>query len=342
MTASLAWLAWLLASLIILLSTRNPLLLVVFLTLLVALGIRLSAPPDRKRWLGQNLRFIGTMILLSALINFIFTHTGATRLFALPRDWFLIGGPFTLESLVYGGINGLVISSLYLTFTLLNKALSIQQLTRLIPNAFYPLTLITTIALTFFPSIQERTRQIKEAQMIRGNPMEKLTDWIPILIPLMVTSLENAIRLSESMTARGFQANKDSRKPSAGLAILIVATFLVFAGWILSLFDYPLWVSWVLYLIAAISLALLLSIQSRAVRVTHLHRDRWEKTDGFAASAFTLVFLVMLGLILAQKTAFLSYTPYPALTFPTLPPAAWLLCLVPGLPILLRPNDHRD
>ena len=342
MTASLAWVAWLLASLVILLSTRNPLLIALILVLLLGLGMALSAPQERKRWLGQNLRFIGTMIFLSGLINFIFTHTGQSTLFALPSHWFLIGGSFTLESLVYGAINGLMISSLYLTFTILNKALSVQQLTRLIPNAFYPLTLITTISLTFFPSIQERTRQIKEAQMIRGNPMEKLTDWLPILIPLMVTSLENAIRLSESMTARGFQANAGRQDSSRGLIVLILATFLVFAGWILSLFNYPTWISWSLYLIALLAIVLLLSAQSRQVRITHLHQDRWTRLDIFATALFALGFLVMLSLIVFQKTDFLAYSPYPALTFPTLPPAAWLLGLVPGLPILLRPHDHRN
>ncbi len=168
MTTAFSWLAWLLASIIILLTTRNPLLLLVILVQLLALGVQMTEFGNRKRWLGQNLSFIGTMLLLSSLINFIFTHSGNTVLFSLPDDWFLIGGKFTLESLLHGTINGLVISSLYLTFTLFNKALSVEQLTRLIPTAFYPLTLIITISLTFFPSIQERTAQIKEAQMIRG------------------------------------------------------------------------------------------------------------------------------------------------------------------------------
>jgi len=341
MTNALTWASWLLASLAILLSTRNPLLLSLILILLLTLGTRMTEPGSRKRWLGQNLSFIGTMIFLSSLINFIFTHSGNSELFTLPQSWFLIGGPFTLESLVYGTINGLVISSLYLTFAILNKALSVEQLTRLIPTAFYPLTLITTISLTFFPSIQERTAQIKEAQMIRGNPMKKLSDWLPILIPLMVTSLENAVQLSESMTARGFQTHTEDQKSPKGLVLLILSTFLVFSGWILSLFSYPSWTSWSLYLIAFLGIALLFIALSRKVKIVHLHKDRWTTADIAAALLFLLISLLMVSLIISQKTAFLTYDPYPTLKFPSLPLTALLLGLVPGAPLLFNLSHDR-
>lgn len=342
MTTPFAWVAWMLACLVVLLTTRNLILLLMGLLLLLGLGLKLSAPADRKRWLGQNLRFIGTILFLSAFINFIFTHTGKTTLFSLPNDWFLIGGSFTLESLVYGALNGLIVSSLYLTFTLFNKALSIQQLTRLIPHAFYPLTIITTISLSFFPSIQEKTRQIKEAQMIRGNPMKKLSDWLPIMVPLMVTSLENAIRLSESMTARGFQAKTGGQSTSKGLISLILATFLVFSGWILSLFGYPNWISWGPYLMAGLLIALLFVSQSRKVQITHLHQDQWQPADILATVIFAAFFLGMAGLILLQKTAFLSYSPYPTLTPPSLPLGALVLGLAPGLPIFWVQHDNHN
>jgi len=341
MTTSFSWLAWILASLIILLTTRNPLLLAMILVLLLALGMKMTPLNHRKRWLRQNLSFIGTMLILSSIINLLFTHSGSTKLFSLPEYWFLIGGNFTLESLVYGLTNGLVVSSLYLTFTIFNKALTIEQLTRLIPKAFYPLTLIATISLTFFPSIQERTAQIKEAQMIRGNPMKKLSDWLPILIPLMVTSLENAVQLSESMTARGFQAQKESSNSSSPLIILILGTFLVFSGWLLTLFGYPIWLSWALYLIAGLLIALIFFTLSKRINIVHLHQDHWLSGDIFAIIFFGLVFLLMTGLIISQHNDFLSYSPYPTLAFPKLSAYGWLLGLVPGVPLVFNyKNDQ--
>ncbi|MBG0770902.1 MAG: energy-coupling factor transporter transmembrane protein EcfT [Anaerolineaceae bacterium] len=335
MTVSFSWVAWLLANLTILLTTRNPLMLGLILALLLKSGVRMTEPGNRKRWLKQNLSFIGTMLFLSSLINLIFTHSGNTALFSLPDDWFLIGGDFTLESLLYGTINGLVISSLYLTFTILNKALSVEQLTRLIPNAFYPLTLIATIALTFFPSIQERTAQIKEAQMIRGNPMKNLSDWLPILIPLMVTSLENAVQLSESMTSRGFQAQTDDQHSSRPLLFLILATFMVFSGWLLSLFNYPTWLSWSLFLVAGLAIILLFFTLSKRVNIVHLHQSKWRSGDYFAVIFFCLVIALMAVLIVTKNITFLSYSPYPTLEFPSLNLAGWLLGLVPGIPLLL-------
>ncbi len=102
-------------------------------------------------------------------------------MFNLPDGWLLIGGAVTLESIVYGAINGLVISALYLLFNVFNKALSVKQITKLIPRAFHPIATMVTISLTFFPSIQQRIREIREAQLIRGNPMKKVADWLPIL-----------------------------------------------------------------------------------------------------------------------------------------------------------------
>jgi uncharacterized membrane protein YfcA len=162
------------------------------------------------------------------------------------------------------------------------------------------------------------------------------------MVPLVVTSLENAIRLSESMTARGFQVRTANKGLSKGLMMLILATFLVFSGWMLSLFNYPHWISWALYLIAALLVAYLFFKQSKKTQITHLHQDQWRLADILATVIFTLHFLVILGLTLFQKTDFLTYSPYPTLAFPSLPPVALLLALVPGLPILFVPHDNRD
>ena len=197
MTHSLVWMMWLLAVLVFTLSTRNPIYLSLILTGLIMLGHHLALDKKIKGWAVSNFRFLLTMILLSTMINGLFSHVGQIILFTIPKGWPLIGGNITLESLAYGMINGLVIGALYILFNIINLALSIKQLTRMIPRAFHPIAMMVTIALTFFPSIQKRAREIKEAQMIRGNPMKKISDWLPIIIPLLVTSLENAFQLAE-------------------------------------------------------------------------------------------------------------------------------------------------
>ncbi|MDY6874124.1 MAG: energy-coupling factor transporter transmembrane component T [Chloroflexota bacterium] len=339
MTVSATWVAWLVASLILLLSTRNPIYLFVIIILLFILGARQARRKGRHGWVHQNLRFTGTMLILSALINTLFTHTGQTELFVLPDEWLLIGGPFTLESLLYGAVNGLVISALYLLFDVFNLSLSIKQITRLIPHAFRPLTVMTTVSLTFFPAIQERTRHIREAQMIRGNPMEKISDWLPILAPLLVGSLEDALLLSESMTARGFHARNDQPDNRLVLVGLILVVFAAFSGWLLRLFAYPTWISILLYSLGAVVLVVVLATAGKAQHVTSLHQDDWRRQDELA---FTLLMAAGLGLIVTLVTkldAGFSYTPFPRLDLPEVTLIGLCLSLIPGIPLLFKHHD---
>jgi len=339
MTASLPWILWLAANLALLLSTRNPIYLLLNLTGLFLTGNMLAQKRTQTSWVQQNLRFLLTMILLSTLINTLFSHTGATVLFSLPETWPLVGGDITLESMVYGAINGVIIGALYLTFNILNLALSIKQIIRLIPRAFYPAAMIVTVALTFFPSIQERAREIKEAQMIRGSKMKKVTDWLPILIPLLVTSLERAFLLSESMTSRGFHAHQESRHSRLAIVGLTLAAFCIFSGWVFTMYDYPKWVTFCLFGVGGSFFLILLILLGRQTRVTHFHQESWHIKDILGTVLFSSSLIVFIALRLSNQLESLSYSPYMALSPPTFQWGCLLFCASSLFPIFLKSND---
>lgn len=339
MTTSGAWILWLLTNLILLLSTRNPIYLLVTLAGLFISGSRLARKRKSSAWFSQNLRFLLTMIFISTLVNALFIHTGKTVLFTLPENWVLIGGDITLESMVYGATNGLVIGALYLLFNIFNLALSIKQIIRLIPRAFYPLAMIVTVALTFFPSIQQRAREIKEAQMIRGNSMKKLGDWLPILVPLLVTSLEQAILLSESMTARGFHAHRGLKHANLIIVGLILAVFSIFSGWILSLYDYPQWISILLYSLGGLSFITILILTGQQVKITHLHQEIWRPQDILASSFFSCSLIVFIILTLSDKLPSFSYSPYSTLSFPSFQWVCLLFSICAVIPVFIKSND---
>ena len=339
MTTSGAWMLWLVINLSLLLSTRNPIYLMITLTGLLFTGNHLARQKSRTKWIVQNLRFLLTMILLSTLVNALFTHTGSTVLFTIPENWLLIGGKIMLESMVYGALNGIIIGTLYLLFNILNMAMSIKQIVRLIPRTFYPLAMIVTVALTFFPSIQQRAQQIKEAQMIRGSQMKKVADWLPLLVPLLVTSLEKSFLLSESMTARGFHAHQGSRNSSLTIAELILAAFSIFSGWILSLYDYPQWISIMLYAFGGLLFLLTMILTGRQVRVTHFHQEIWQRTDILASVFFSASSIVLLILILKNSLPSLVYTPYPTLALPSFEWVNLVFTISAFIPGLLKSND---
>ena len=338
MKNSKVWILWLIATMILILSTRNPTYIIVTLIGLLLLGRTLAKKNNHPDWTKYNLRFLLTMVLLSTLINGLFTHIGRSVLFRIPSGWPLIGGPVTMESLTYGAINGLIIGALYLVFTIINNALNTRQLTRLVPRVFHPIAMMITISLTFFPSIQQRAREIKEAQMIRGNPMKKMSDWIPIFIPLLVTSLEKAVLLSESMTTRGFHTTK-STSSNATLISLILATFSVFSGWLLNLYDYPNWISIIFYASGLILLVIPLFLAGQKTRITRYHQERWEKQHVFLFFFYILFISVFVFMLLNDNLQSLSFTPYPSLSIPPLQLTGLFFYIMLFFPIRLMIND---
>jgi len=339
MKHSLSWVLWLIMTMAILLATRHPLYLLIILIGLFFLGSALAKKVDKPSWGIQNMRFLVTMVLLSAIINTLFTHVGESILFKLPQNWALIGGIITLESLVFGLINGLVIGSLYITFNIINLALSIRQITRLIPNFFHPIATTITIALTFFPSIQQRALEIKEAQMIRGNPMKRISDWLPLLLPLLVTSLENAFQLSESMTARGYHTQRSTLPREIPLIGILIAVFSIFSGWVLRLYDYPETISLLLTIFGGLVLFFTIILADRYTKMTRFHQESWGSNEMISTILFSLMLLSWIILRLTDRLPSLTYSPYPSLSMPPVAFTGILLSIVPVIPLIFLEHD---
>jgi len=333
MKHSVPWILWLILSMALGLSTRNPFYLSIQIIVLLGLGFQLARQKGRSKWLLFNIRFLGIMLLLSMIINALFSHQGRTVILEIPKSWILIGGAITVESLLYGLINGLVIGVLYIAFNIFNLALSIKQITRMIPKVFYPIALMITIALTFFPTIQRRANEIKEAQMIRGNQMKKVSDWLPIFLPLLVTSLENSFLLSESMTTRGFHTQQTKRTATNTIIGTIFAVFMIFSAWILHLFNYPILLSSLHYIAGGISLFLSFYLASREIKITRYYQEEWGKKD--LIPAILLAFVVSSDVVLKSTHTLppLIYSPLSRINI-----ANTYHC---GNPDLFNPGDSR-
>lgn len=339
MTLSTAWLTWTCTSLLLLISTRNPAYILVTLIFLFLLGTKISQNKEFPNWTGQNLRFMVSMVGISIMINTLFAHTGQSILFSFPNNWPLIGGNITFESLLYGAINGLIIGSLYLVFNIFNLVLSTKQITRMIPNAFRPISIMITISLTFFPSIQHRTREIREAQIIRGNKMKKVSDWIPIIIPLLVTSLENAFLLSESLSSRGFYSKPSNKNSQGNLIVLVLSIFLIFAGWILHLYDYPIVASIIFYCLGFGGFLFIFIYAGRQVNVTHFHEEIWRVHDIIFVGVNLIFTCALIVLTLTKNLSSLEYSPFPRLSFPDISVLGILASALPGLPLFFIKHD---
>lgn len=333
----LAWIAWVAASVIALSLTRNP----VYLLLVLAwIGVVLRAVrqiPDAPPLPLSPLRFALVLILFSALFNALTAHFGQTVLLYLP-DWLpLLGGPVTLEALVYGLLNGLVLTGFFLAWTVLFVAVPTQALIRLIPRAFYPAGVVLSIAVAFVPTTFVQFQQIREAQAMRGHRVRGLRDGLPLVMPLLVGGLERALQLAEAMTARGFGslASQGAGLRRGQRGLLVAGLAMLLAGLIARLaWPQQPALAGALLLAGGGLLLLGLALQGRTVQRTAYRRRPWTAADWLVSAAALAVVTVFL---LPGSRASLAYSPYPALTLPAL--NVWVALATLGLlgpAVLLR------
>ena len=324
-----AWIAWLSAGLVIVSTTRNPLYLTLAIAVFMATIHAIRRPGETYAAPLAPGRFALYVIPLAALINALLSRVGDTVLFAIPATWPLIGGPITAEALVYGTLNGLVLTALFTAFTVLNLAVPVRDLIRFIPRAFYPVAVVASIAVTFAPATLRQMQQIREAQAIRGHRMRRLRDWLPLFIPLLTGGLERALQLAEAMASRGFGAAGEEAHKGRVQIVSVLGLLAILSGGLLTAWQQTFWG---LLLIIAGSAAIVgtLWLTGRSIPHTTYRRAPW----GYREWLVTGGAFVAVTVFLLWGGATRTYTPYPALTWPafdTWAGMAFLGFLLPAL-----------
>ncbi len=150
------------------------------------------------------------LFALSALLNPLFSHNGATVLFVLNHN------PITLEALFYGlALGGMILSVLY-WFRSFQQIMTSDKLLYVFGSALPKLTLILSIALRYIPLLKKQTKCIRDAQKALGlfkdeNIIDRLRGEMRIFSVLVTWALENGIITADSMTARGYGIGRRTR-----------------------------------------------------------------------------------------------------------------------------------
>lgn len=288
------WLIWVLAAAAVTMLARNPLYSA--LLLLVSRLVEWSCGRQDAAlgtFMGQAtmVRLAAMVFVFSGLYTALFVHVGATTLITIPESVPLLGGPITLEALMSGFSNGLLLLTLLSLFFAFNRVVTADRLARLAPRAFQDLGVVVLVAMTYVPETARHVQRIREAQAVRGHRIEGLRDWQPLIIPLLVGGLERAMALAEAMVARGFGSTK--RTPLSGklLGLLALALGLTFGGWVIALWwETP---GWLLMGLGLSSVIGVVWAAGRGVKATRYRRRAWRIRDT-ALSAASLAPLALL------------------------------------------------
>ncbi len=192
--------AWSAACLVIALSTSNP----AYKLLVVAAAFAALAGTAGLRRMRRLVAGVALIATLDALLNFVSAHLGRTVLFQLPEQLPALGGPYTLEALVYGASGGLTIAAAILAVAPFSLVLGTDEVVDALPRALSRTGTAIAASLNLVPAITTSFTEVVEAQRLRGWRPRGPRSWTEIVVPVVLTGVEGSIQLAESMEARGY------------------------------------------------------------------------------------------------------------------------------------------
>jgi energy-coupling factor transport system permease protein len=331
----IAWVAWTAAVAVSATLTQNPFYLAILLGIV---GIQFAAAsrhhPSAQGW-RSLLRLVLGLALLVIPFNALNAHAGEHVIFRLPASWPLIGGPITLEAVLWGASTALGLLVLLVLFGTFNLVVDQAQILRLTPSFIYEAGLVVSIALTFVPQMMISAKEIREAQRIRGHRIKGLRDMLPLVVALLTTGLERSLQLAESMEARGFGSARPV--PAAQDVLLKSLSILALIGMLGSAFTVTYfarlaWLGWPGLVASVLLLVGVFWAQGRRVHRTRYRRERWSWRDAAVIGASATVLALLIAVRIAQPTA-LRYYPYTAL-LPPFDPVLGALSLLLVVPLL--------
>jgi energy-coupling factor transport system permease protein len=157
----------------------------------------------RREWLSsmRGAAFLASIIFLT---NFVFRFIGAN---------YKVTGDM-LESTVALTLRFIVLvesfSVFFLTTSPDHLGLALEQ-----THVPYEFVFAFTTAVRFVPVLAEEAQTIMDAQkargleLERGNFLKKIRNYIPILIPLIVSAIRRSLELAEAMESRAWGATKN-------------------------------------------------------------------------------------------------------------------------------------
>ena len=153
----------------------------------------------------QGLKQIGAMLplfLAVILLNPLINREGETVLF-----W-LFGGPYTLEALVYGGVLAGMFLTMILWFNCYGAVMTGDKFTSLFGNLLPSLSLLLVMIFRMVPSLIRKGKQITGARQSIGKTMSGREEAMVVLGCLTTWALEGSIVTADSMRSRGYAAAK--------------------------------------------------------------------------------------------------------------------------------------
>ncbi len=332
-----AWWLWALGLGAAATRTSNPLLL----GLIVGVAtLVVSARRPQAQWAGAFSVFVRLgliVIVIRILFAILFgVRLGTQLLFTLPSislpDWMAgvtLGGPVTVEMLAIAAIQGAQLATLLICVGAANSLASPVRLLKALPAGLYHVGVASVVALSLAPRIMINVRRVMQARRLRGRPTRGLRAAAESAVPVLESSLDDAINLAAAMDTRGYGRATTADRPERAIQAALVLVGLM--GIALGLFAVLGAAGWG-WLLLGIGLLMAIGgilLAGRRVPRTRYRPDPWDWPETLTAGSGVLAAVVVL---LGS-----SNTISVPLTWPTLPPGAVVAILLAAIPAVVTP-----
>lgn len=187
-----------------------------------------------------QLRFMLPLLLLTALLNPVFNHEGATILLYIGD-----GNPLTLEAIYYGIAAASMMVAVITWFSCCNVVMTSDKFVYLFGKLIPALSLILSMTLRFVPRFTAQIKVVTQAQrcvgrdVSSGSVRKRIHNGLTILSIVITWALENAIETADSMRSRGygmagrtaFSIYRLQRRDFIALAAIVLLVAYVIVGY---------------------------------------------------------------------------------------------------------------
>jgi energy-coupling factor transport system permease protein len=332
-----AWWLWALGLGAAATRTANPLVLgmiVAVCTLVV------SARRPQAQWAGAFAVFVRLGLVVVA-IRVVFAalfgvRVGDTVLFTLPSavlpEWMAgvtLGGPVTAQMLAIALVQGAQLATLLICIGAANSLASPVRLLKALPPGLYHVGVAAVVALSLAPRIMINVRRVRQARRLRGRPTRGVRATAESAVPVLESSLDDAVNLAAAMDTRGYgRAHPAGRVAAAVQAALILTGLVGIALGLFALLGASGW-GWLLLGLGVALAALGIAVAGRRTPRTRYRPDPWAWPETITAVSGLLV-----GLIVTATTDATITLP---VSWPALPPAAAAALLAAAMPAAITP-----
>jgi len=152
-----------------------------------------------------SLLYMLPLLLVTALMNPIFNHEGATILTYLHS-----GNPLTLESILYGVAAASMLVTVISWFSCYHAVMTSDKFVYLFGRIIPSLSLLLSMTLRFVPKFRAQIKLLSDAQRCVGRDVSdgslllRMKHAMTILSIMVTWVLENAIETADSMKSRGY------------------------------------------------------------------------------------------------------------------------------------------